>query len=179
MTQQLVPTVLPRRNARRRVRHTLAPLLWVGPALALIAVVVLWPVVVMFRTSFQHISPDGFVLGSAGGRNFSNLFDEPDLNGVLIRTVVWVVAVVVVTMLISMVLAQLFNARFAGPAGRPVGADRPVGRVGHDDRAHLPLGAGREQRSHQRLPARHRRALSPSTPTRPTGSAGPGPPWPG
>jgi multiple sugar transport system permease protein len=114
MTQHLVPTVLPRRNAGRRVRQTLAPLLWIGPALALIAVIVLWPVVVLFQTSFQHISPDGFVLGSAGGRNFSNLFDEPDLNGVLIRTVIWVAAVVIVTMLIAMVLAQLFNARWPG-----------------------------------------------------------------
>jgi multiple sugar transport system permease protein len=114
MTQHLASTVLPRRNARRRVRQALAPLLWVGPALALIAVIVLWPVVVLFQTSFQHISPDGFVLGSAGGRNFSNLFDEPDLNGVLIRTVIWVAAVVIVTMLISMVLAQMFNARWPG-----------------------------------------------------------------
>jgi multiple sugar transport system permease protein len=114
MTQHLVPAVLPRRNARRRVRQTLAPLLWVGPALALIAVIVLWPVVVLFQTSFQHISPDGFVLGSAGRRNFADLFDEPDLNGVLIRTVIWVAAVVIVTMLISMVLAQMFNARWPG-----------------------------------------------------------------
>jgi multiple sugar transport system permease protein len=114
MTQQLVPTVRPRRSTGRRVRQALAPLLWVGPALGLIGVIVLWPVVVLFQTSFQHISPDGFVLGSAGSKNFKNLFDEPDLNGVLIRTVIWVVAVVIVTMLISMVLAQLFNARWPG-----------------------------------------------------------------
>ena len=82
--------------------------------MALIAVVVIWPVVVMFRTSFRNISPDGFDLGSAGGKNYSNLFDEPDLSGVLVRTVVWVVAVVVVTMLLSLLLAQLFNQRFPG-----------------------------------------------------------------
>ena len=68
----------------------------------------------MFRTSFQHISPDGFVLGSAGGRNYADLFDEPDLSGVLTRTVVWVVAVVAVTMVLSLLLAQLFNQRFPG-----------------------------------------------------------------
>ena len=114
MTQQLVPTVRPRRSTGRRVRQALAPLLWIGPALGLIGVIVLWPVVVLFQTSFQHISPDGFVLGSAGGKNFKNLFDEPDLNGVLVRTVIWVVAVVIVTMLISMVLAQMFNAQWPG-----------------------------------------------------------------
>jgi multiple sugar transport system permease protein len=75
---------------------------------------VLWPVVVMFRTSFQHISPDGFVLGSRGTANYKDLFDEPDLSGVLTRTVVWVVAVVIVTMVLSLFMAQLFNERFPG-----------------------------------------------------------------
>jgi multiple sugar transport system permease protein len=98
----------------RRVRHAIGPFLWIGPAIALIAVVVLWPVVVMFRTSFLHISPDGFVLGSRGTGNFRDLFNEPDLPGVLTRTVVWVVAVVLVTMILSMALAQLFNERFPG-----------------------------------------------------------------
>ncbi len=98
----------------RRVGRAAQPLLWIGPAIALIAVVVLWPVVVMFRTSFQHISPDGYVLGSAGGKNYSNLFDEPDLSAVLIRTAVWVVVVVTVTMAISLAIAQLFNQRFPG-----------------------------------------------------------------
>jgi multiple sugar transport system permease protein len=90
------------------------PLLWVGPAVALIGVVVLWPVYVMVRTSFQHFSPAGIKLGSAGFGNYSDLFDEPDLNGVLIRTVLWVVVVVGVTMVLSLGLAQLFNARFPG-----------------------------------------------------------------
>ncbi len=110
--------VLPRRAYRsgigRRVRRAAAPLLWIGPALALIAVIVIWPVVVLFQSSFQKISPDGFVFGGAGSKNFDNLFDEPDLPGVLIRTAVWVIAVVAVTMIVSMALAQLFNARWPG-----------------------------------------------------------------
>lgn len=98
----------------RRVGRSFSPLLWIGPALALIAVVVIWPVVVMFQTSFRHISPDGFDLGSAGTKNYRDLFDEPALAGVLIRTVLWVVVVVVVTMVLSLGLAQLFNQRFPG-----------------------------------------------------------------
>jgi multiple sugar transport system permease protein len=77
-------------------------------------VVVLWPVVVMFQTSFKDISPDGFDRGSAGTANYKDLFDEPDLGGVFMRTVVWVVLVVAVTMFISLGLAQLFNQRFPG-----------------------------------------------------------------
>jgi multiple sugar transport system permease protein len=104
----------PRSGSARRIRYSIGPYLWIAPALALIGVVVLWPVVVMFRTSFQHISPDGFVLGSRGTGNYNDLFAEPDLPGVLTRTVVWVVAVVVVTMVLSLALAQLFNERFPG-----------------------------------------------------------------
>jgi multiple sugar transport system permease protein len=104
----------PRPRSARRLRYAIGPFLWIGPALILIGVVVLWPVVVMFRTSFQHISPDGFLLGSRGTGNYRDLFDEPDLKGVLVRTVVWVVLVVVVTMVLSLALAQLFNERFPG-----------------------------------------------------------------
>ncbi|WP_459674816.1 carbohydrate ABC transporter permease [Acidisoma sp. 7E03] len=92
----------------------MTPLLWVGPAVGLIAIVVLWPVVIMVRTAFQHISPDGFILGWAGWRNFRYLWQEPDLSGVLIRTVLWVVVVVAVTMVISLAMAQLFNQKFPG-----------------------------------------------------------------
>src|ERR1700743_3548913 len=92
----------------------LVPLLWLGPAIALIGVVVLWPVVVMVQSSFQQIGGEGFVAGYNGTTNYDNLFHEPDFVSVLLRTVVWVVAVVAVTMLISLGLAQLFHQRLPG-----------------------------------------------------------------
>jgi multiple sugar transport system permease protein len=104
------------RTRRRplRLAAKLAPLVWVGPAMALIVVVVLWPVVIMIETAFQHISPDGFILGWAHWRNFVYLREEPDLPGILIRTGIWVGTVVVCTMLISLALCQLFNQKFPG-----------------------------------------------------------------
>jgi multiple sugar transport system permease protein len=92
----------------------LAPLLWLSPAIALIGVVVLWPVVVMVQSSFQQIGGEGFVAGYNGVTNYTNLFHEPDFVSVLFRTLIWVVAVVVVTMMISLGLAQLFNQQFPG-----------------------------------------------------------------
>ena len=92
----------------------LAPLLWLGPAIALIGVVVLWPVVVMVQSSFQQIGGEGFVAGYNGTTNYAHLFDEPDFVSVLLRTVVWVVVVVAVTVLISLGLAQLFHQKFPG-----------------------------------------------------------------
>ena len=95
-----------------RVAIALRPLLWIGPAVALISVVVLWPVVVLVQASFQNIASDGFVVGGAGWKNYTELWHEPALAGVVFRTVIWVVAVVGVTLLLSLALAQLFNQRF-------------------------------------------------------------------
>jgi multiple sugar transport system permease protein len=81
---------------------------------ALIAVVVLWPIVALVQTSMQNITPIGVTIGSAGAKNFSALLHDPNVPGILVRTVLWVVAVVGITMLMSLGLAQLFNQRFPG-----------------------------------------------------------------
>ena len=104
----------PGRGKRPGTDHPLTPLLWLGPALLLIAGVVLWPVVEMVLTSVREVSRAGVIRGWAGLENFEALFDEPDLVPVLIRTLIWVVGVVGVTLLISLGLAQLLNARFPG-----------------------------------------------------------------
>ncbi|WP_052423072.1 carbohydrate ABC transporter permease [Nonomuraea candida] len=95
----------------RRLR-ALEPLAWVGPAIVLIALVVLWPVVEMIRSSFLEISRLGVVRGYNGFANYEKLFAEKDFGDVMVRSVIWVIAVVVLTVLISLALAQLFNQRF-------------------------------------------------------------------
>ncbi len=114
-TEPARPRPRPRRAAQgRRARQRLAPLAWLGPAVALIAVVVVWPIVALVQTSLQNITPIGVTIGSAGTRNFSQLLGNPNLPGILVRTVVWVVTVVSITMLLSLGIAQLFNQRFPG-----------------------------------------------------------------
>jgi multiple sugar transport system permease protein len=97
----------------RRLR-ALEPLAWVGPAVVLIAVVVLWPVVEMIRSSFLQISRVGVVRGWNGLANYEKLLAEKDFADIMVRSVIWVVAVVALTVLISLALAQLFNQRFPG-----------------------------------------------------------------
>jgi multiple sugar transport system permease protein len=113
--EQAVPTPPPRRRGRgSRIRRGLAPVPWLAPAVILIAVVVIWPIVTMVQTSLQRYSSLGILTGSAGTQNFRDLFGDPNLPSVLVRTVLWVVAVVGITMLLSLALAQLFNQRFPG-----------------------------------------------------------------
>lgn len=98
----------------RRPGGRLGPLPWIGPAVLLILAVVLWPVYEMVRTSFLRVSTSGFVRGSAGLDKYRKLFGEADLGHVLLATVAWTLAVVGLTMLLSLALAQLFDQRFPG-----------------------------------------------------------------
>ena len=111
------PRAAPRRPgtpAWRRVARALAPVPWLAPAIVLIAVVVLWPVWEMFTTSREHIDSNGFDLGSYGWKNYGNLFQDPLLGSIMTRTLVWVVAIVSLTVILSLAMAQLFNQSFPG-----------------------------------------------------------------
>ena len=68
----------------------------------------------MLRTSVLDISISGISRGLAGLTNYQNLFANPDLPGIMIRTLAWVAIVVVLTILISLALAALLNAAFPG-----------------------------------------------------------------
>jgi ABC-type sugar transport system permease subunit len=98
----------------RRRLPDLGPLPWIGPALLLIFAVVLWPAFEMARTSVLEISRSGLARGFIGLENFERLFADPDLPGILMRTLTWVVIVVGVTILVSLGLASLLNAAFPG-----------------------------------------------------------------
>jgi multiple sugar transport system permease protein len=115
-TTKAGPPPAPKRggSSRRWRMPDLGPLPWIGPALLLIFAVVLWPTFEMLRTSFQDVSISGISLGLAGFDNFQKLFANPDLPSILIRTLTWVVLVVVLTILISLALAALLNAAFPG-----------------------------------------------------------------
>ncbi|WP_420824785.1 carbohydrate ABC transporter permease [Streptomyces coryli] len=104
----------PRRRSGRGILARLGPLPWIAPAVLLIAVVVLWPIYELIRTSFLKISTAGFVRGSAGTDKYKQLFEETDFAQVITWTVIWTVVVVGVTMLLSLGLAQLFNQNFPG-----------------------------------------------------------------
>ena len=99
---------------RRRRLPDLGPLPWIGPALLLIIGVVLWPAFEMIRTSLMQISISGLAQGFTGLDNFERLFADPDLTGIMMRTLVWVLVVVSVTILVSLALSALLNAAFPG-----------------------------------------------------------------
>src|SRR5205085_8666540 len=105
---QAAPTAAAPRPVRRaRLRGSTSPLvalLWLGPALVLIAGVVIYPAIELVQASFTRFSITGLRTGSAGTSNYGNVLHHRDLVTVLTNTVAWVVAVLVLTILVSLAL---------------------------------------------------------------------------
>jgi len=92
----------------------LSALPWIGPALILILLVVIWPVIELIRTSFTDISLAGSLLDFNGFTNYRDLLANVDLYPVARRTLLWVFGIVFFTVLLSLPLAQLINQNFPG-----------------------------------------------------------------
>ena len=106
--------VEPHGPRRRRGAGGWRALLWLGPSLALIAAVVLYPAVELVRASLSQYSITGLYQGSVGTRNYAALFAQPALPAVVANTAVWVTAVVAITVALSLAFAQLLDQRFPG-----------------------------------------------------------------
>jgi len=78
------------------------------------AAVVLYPAVELVRASLSRYSITGLHQGFVGLGNYPRLFQQDALPAVIANTVVWVIAVVAITILLSLGLAQLVDARFPG-----------------------------------------------------------------
>ena len=89
-------------------------LLWLGPSLALIAAVVVYPVAALVRASLSRYSITGLYQGSMGASNYTRLLEQEALVTVVANTLIWVVAIVVVTIAASLGIAQLLNEEFPG-----------------------------------------------------------------
>jgi multiple sugar transport system permease protein len=89
-------------------------LLWLGPSLALIGGVVLYPAVALVQASLGRYALTGVFQGFVGADNYARLLAQPALPAVLANTLVWVATVVGVTLVVSLGLAQLLHAEFPG-----------------------------------------------------------------
>jgi ABC-type sugar transport system permease subunit len=106
-----------KRPKKLKVSHNvsfLSALPWIGPALLLILLVVIWPVIELIRTSFTDISLAGSLLDFNGLTNYRDLVANVDLYPVAKRTILWVFGIVFFTVLLSLPLAQLINQNFPG-----------------------------------------------------------------
>ncbi|MFB9319726.1 sugar ABC transporter permease [Cryptosporangium minutisporangium] len=82
--------------------------------LALIFGVVIYPAIELVRASTGEYSITGLRRGSAGTENYTDVLQHPALGTVLLNTLIWVSAVVAITILLSLGLAQFLSKEFFG-----------------------------------------------------------------
>ena len=102
------------RRARSGRSEVLAAAPWLTGVLLLIGGVVLFPAGYMVWNSTRDISAFGVDRGGVGTENFERVAALTALPRVLLNTGVWVVGVVVLTVVVSLALAQFLNKAFPG-----------------------------------------------------------------
>lgn len=90
------------------------PLLMILPSLILAMFVIGYPVVDLAFTSMQEVSRFGQLRGFIGFENYAEVFSDPLFYSSLWRTLIWTVAVVGGTLVISLPIAIILNDDFFG-----------------------------------------------------------------
>ena len=96
------------------VRHRWEPYLWILPSILLMLVFVVFPIGIVFRLAFSHISRAGVVGGFIGLKNFQDAVSSPAFPQVMVNTAIWVVSVVGLSTLIGFTCAMVLNQPFRG-----------------------------------------------------------------
>ncbi|HZU12379.1 MAG TPA: sugar ABC transporter permease [Chloroflexota bacterium] len=108
-----VPGTIPVGPARRglRVGNYLTVLLFAGPALVLIAFLVIYPTIKTIYLSFYQTQGIGFNAPQAfvGLANYSNFLNDPIIQTAIKNNILWIVVVTPATVILGVVLAVLFD----------------------------------------------------------------------
>ena len=99
---------------RRKTLRTIEPYLWIAPSVILMAVFILIPILSVFQMSMSDVSKAGKIKGFNGVENFVKVIKGSAFSLVLKNTLVWTVAVVLLSTVLGFVLALILNNKFRG-----------------------------------------------------------------
>ena len=103
----------PRSSGAKALRR-IEPYLWIAPSMILMAVFILIPIISVFQMSMSDVSKAGKIKGFNGIANFTKVINGSAFSLVLKNTLVWTVAVVVLSTILGFVLALILNNQFKG-----------------------------------------------------------------
>ncbi|MDG4895614.1 sugar ABC transporter permease [Mesorhizobium sp. WSM4976] len=99
---------------KSRTRIPTTPLLMILPSFLLAMSIIGYPILDLAWTSMQEVSRFGKLMGFIGLANFAEVFRDPLFYSSLVRTLIWTVAVVGGTLIISLPIAIMLNDDFYG-----------------------------------------------------------------
>jgi len=101
-------------SRKRKLGQTLEPYVWIAPSVILMAIFIVVPIFYVFKMSLSKITKAGLVKGFIGFENFEKVLTSAKFALVLKNTIVWTIAVVVLSTVLGFILALLLNNQFKG-----------------------------------------------------------------
>ena len=98
---------------KKKLRR-LEPYVWIAPSVILMAVFILVPIFSVFQISMNDVSKAGKLRGFNNFANFTKVLKSPTFSMVLKNTIVWTIAVVVISTVLGFILALVLNNKFRG-----------------------------------------------------------------
>ena len=102
--------ISPANRALRRIE----PYIWIAPSVILMGIFILVPILSVFQMSLSDVSKAGKIKGFNGLGNFIKVVKGSAFGLVLQNTLVWTIAVVVLSTVLGFVLALILNNQFRG-----------------------------------------------------------------
>ena len=82
---------------KKQTFRKIEPYIWIAPSVILMAIFILTPIVFVFRMAMSDVSKAGMIKGFNGIANFTKVLKSSSFGLVLQNTLVWTVAVVVLS----------------------------------------------------------------------------------
>ncbi|EOS67705.1 carbohydrate ABC transporter permease [Oscillibacter sp. 1-3] len=101
-------------SSGKKLFRKVEPYIWIAPSVILMAVFILVPILSVFQMAMSDVSRAGKIKGFNGLENFSKVISNPSFSLVLKNTLVWTVAVVVLSTVLGFMLALVLNNKFRG-----------------------------------------------------------------
>ena len=104
----------PRSSKSKKFFRKVEPYIWIAPSIILMAIFIVTPIVKVFQLSLSDVSRAGKIKGFNGLENFTKVLKSPAFSLVLKNTIVWTIAVVVLSTILGFMLALVLNNKFRG-----------------------------------------------------------------
>ena len=103
-----------RSSGSRKLFRRIEPYIWIAPSVILMAGFILTPILSVFQMSMNDVSKAGKLKGFNNFANFAKVLKSPAFGLVLKNTIVWTIAVVVISTVLGFMLALVLNNQFKG-----------------------------------------------------------------
>ncbi len=101
-------------SSSKKLLRQAEPYIWIAPSLILMSIFIVAPIFSVFQRSMNKVSRVGKLQGFNNFANFTKVLKSPTFTLVLKNTIVWTIAVVVISTVLGFLLALVLNNKFKG-----------------------------------------------------------------